>query len=151
MKLTSSAFGEGDAIPARFTCRGENLSPPLQWSDVPVGTESFALLVTDPDAPGGEFLHWLVINIPLTCKSLEAGMPNNFKLSNGAVQGINHFGRAGYGGPCPPPGQKHRYFFTVYALGAFLDPRKIRNAADLKREMDGQLVISATLMGTAQR
>lgn len=151
MKVSSSAFGEGEMIPTRHTCKGENISPPLQWRDVPVGTECFALLVTDPDAPGGEFLHWLMINIPLTCKTLAMGVPNNFKLANGAVQGINSFGRAGYGGPCPPPGEKHRYFFTVYALSAFLDPRKVRTAADLKREMDGKVVISAALMGFAQR
>lgn len=151
MLLTSPAFVEGTALPARFTCKGENVSPPLEWSGAPAGTQSYALLVTDPDAPGGDFLHWLIFNIPPTCNTLETGVPNNFKLANGAVQGINSFGRPGYGGPCPPPGQKHRYRFTLFALHALLDARAIRTASDLMRAMENSLVATTTLMGTAQR
>lgn len=127
------------------------MSPPLEWSGAPVGTTSFALLVTDPDAPGGEFLHWLIFNLPATCKAMEIGVPNNFKLANGAVQGVNDFGRPGYGGPCPPPGRAHRYIFQLFALNAPLEPRSIARAADLARAMDGKILVRTSLTGTARR
>lgn len=151
MKLSSPSFADGAAIPNRHTCKGENRSPALAWDGVPPGAAAFALLVTDPDAPGGEFLHWLVYNLPAACRGLDEGQPNNFKLSNGAVQGINDFGRPGYGGPCPPPGPAHRYIFQVFALSAPLAPRSIQRAADLLRAMDGKVVGRGTLTGTFRR
>ncbi len=152
MKLSSPAFNDGAPIPARFTCKGENISPQLDWTGAPAAdTQSFALLVTDPDAPGGTFLHWLIFNIPSTCHRLDAGVPNNFKLANGAVQCVNNFGRPGYGGPCPPPGENHRYFFELFALSSALDPREIATAADLRRAIENKVLIRASLMGTFKR
>lgn len=110
MRLRSEDFEEGGAIPPEFTCDGEGVSPRLSWEDVPPGTGSFALSVTDPDAPGGTFIHWLVYNIPGGVRRLDRG-----RLPAGAVEVENDFGRARYGGPCPPSGT-HRYFFTLYAL-----------------------------------
>lgn len=151
MRLTCAAFREGDLIPARYTCRGENLSPPLSWDNEPAGTACYALLVIDPDAPGGDFLHWLVFNLPATVKELAEAQPNNFKLSCGAVQGINDFGRPGYGGPCPPPGRAHRYLFNLFALDREIDPRSIARALDLQRAMDGHILARATLTGIFRR
>ena len=151
MKLSSPSFADGAEIPNRHSCKGENVSPALAWADVPPGTGAFVLLMTDPDAPGGEFLHWLVFNLPATCRGLDAGQPNNFKLPNGAVQGINDFGRPGYGGPCPPPGPAHRYIFQVFALSAPLAPRSIQRTADLWRAMEGKIVGRGTLTGTFKR
>ncbi|HMP75919.1 MAG TPA: YbhB/YbcL family Raf kinase inhibitor-like protein [Kiritimatiellia bacterium] len=151
MNLTSTAFRDGEPIPARFTCKGENLSPPLAWSGAPAGTACFALLLTDPDAPGGEFLHWMLFNLPASCASLEAGISNNFKLSNGGVQGLNDFGRPGYGGPCPPPGRSHRYTFHLFALDRAVEPRTIARAADLLRVMERHILARAALTGTFRR
>ncbi|MCO5044749.1 MAG: YbhB/YbcL family Raf kinase inhibitor-like protein [Verrucomicrobia bacterium] len=152
MKLSSPAFQDGAPIPIRHTCKGENLSPQLDWSGAPAAeTQSFALLVTDPDAPGGTFLHWLLFNIPATCKRLDAGIPNNFKLANGAVQCLNSFGKPGYGGPCPPPGENHRYFFELLALNARLDPREIARPADLLCAVENKVLIRTILMGTFKR
>lgn len=151
MNLTSPAFRDGESIPARHTCKGENASPPLAWSGAPAGTAAYALLVTDPDAPGGEFLHWLLFNLPATCHELAGGQPNNFKLPNGAVQGINDFGRPGYGGPCPPPGPAHSYIFTLFALDAPLDPKSIQRAADLRRAAENRILARTHLTGTFRR
>ncbi len=151
MLLTSEAFRDGNPIPMPFTCKGENRSPPLAWSGAPAGTAAFALLMTDPDAPGGEFLHWMVFNLPASISRLDAGQPNNFKLTNGAVQGVNDFGRPGYGGPCPPPGRAHRYVFQLFALDRCVEPRTIVRAADLHRAMEGRILARATLTGVFRR
>lgn len=110
MRLRSRAFEDGGHIPSEFTCDGEDVSPQLSWEDAPDGTESFALSVTDPDAPGGEFIHWLVYDIPRDVESIDRG-----GLPDGAKQVENDFGKRDYGGPCPPSGT-HRYIFTIYAL-----------------------------------
>ncbi len=151
MTLTSPSFADGSTIPARHTCTGGNISPALAWDGVPPGAAAFALLVTDPDAPGGEFLHWLAFNLPAACRGLDEGQPNNFRLSSGAAQGINDFGRPGYGGPCPPPGPAHRYIFSLLALDAALDAKSIRNAADLRRIAAGHTLASASLAGSFRR
>jgi Raf kinase inhibitor-like YbhB/YbcL family protein len=151
MDVFSSAFRDGASIPARYTCKGENISPPLAWTGAPAGTVSFALLLTDPDAPGGEFLHWLVFNLPADSAGLKEGQPNNFKLASGAVQGVNDFGRPGYGGPCPPPGRSHRYVFQLFALDQEIDPRAISRAADLIRAMDGHILARALMTGVFRR
>ena len=110
MKLKSKDFEDNSRIPSEFTCDGRNVSPQLSWEDVPDGTKSFALAVTDPDAPGGTWIHWLVRNISKELRKIEQG-----NLPEGAGEVVNDFGKKSYGGPCPPSGT-HRYFFTLYAL-----------------------------------
>jgi hypothetical protein len=122
MKLKSEDFEENDFIPSRFTCDGENVSPQLYWEDVPEGARSFALSMTDPDAPGGTFIHWLVYNIPRGIRRIQRG-----GLPAGARQVTNDFGSERYGGPCPPSGT-HRYYFKLYALDTDSLEEKITRA-----------------------
>jgi Raf kinase inhibitor-like YbhB/YbcL family protein len=110
MKLKSKDFVDNSSIPSEFTCDGRNVSPQLSWEDIPQGTKSFALSVTDPDAPGGTWIHWLVYDISKELREIERG-----GLPEGAKEVVNDFGRRAYGGPCPPSGT-HRYVFTIYAL-----------------------------------
>jgi Raf kinase inhibitor-like YbhB/YbcL family protein len=116
MRLFSPAFENGEFIPVRYTCDGENVSPPLLFLDPPPETESFALLIEDPDAPVGTFTHWLVYDVPADFEGLAEDLPPAAELEYGIKQGVNDFGQIGYGGPCPPPGNPHRYFFTLFAL-----------------------------------
>jgi Raf kinase inhibitor-like YbhB/YbcL family protein len=121
MKVTSTAFEVGGMLPPRFTCDSKGISPPLKWSEVPDGTQSFALICEDPDAPGGTFTHWLLYNLSAGSRDLGEGIPNDEVLSIGARQGTNSFGDVGYGGACPPQGDReHRYVFKLYALDADL-------------------------------
>ncbi len=113
--LTSTAFKNGEKIPRRYTCDGEDMSPPLSWSGTPNGTKSYSIILEDPDAPGGTFTHWVLYDLPATVMGIPEGGWGNGKSKEGSKQGINDFGRAGYGGPCPPGGM-HRYIFTLYAL-----------------------------------
>jgi len=114
MRLRSSAFADGAAIPRRFSCDGDDISPPLEWSDVPADAKSFALLCDDPDAPGGTWHHWAAYDIAGALSSLPLGAANAQKL--GFKQGVNDFQKVGYGGPCPPPGTPHHYHFRLLAL-----------------------------------
>src|SRR5262245_38509450 len=116
MELTSTAFLDGEPIPQRYAGDGRNVSPPLTWQNPPAGTRSLALICEDPDAPRGTFTHWLVFNLPAESRELCEGIPAQATLPNGTAQGINDFGKAGYGGPKPPPGKPHRYLFKLYAL-----------------------------------
>lgn len=151
MNITSPAFSDGASIPARFTCQGENLSPQLDWSGVPSGARSLALVVSDPDAPGGTFIHWVLYNLPPQTSGLPEGVPASERLSSGAAQGRNDFGRIGYGGPCPPPGKPHRYIFTLYALDLAPDLPAGLNAARLNSLMRGHILAQASLTGLYQR
>ncbi|MCL4437233.1 MAG: YbhB/YbcL family Raf kinase inhibitor-like protein [Thaumarchaeota archaeon] len=119
--LSSSSFKNGEKIPAQHTCDGSNVSPALSWTNPPNGTESFALIVDDPDAPWGIFNHWVLFNIPKSTTQLPEGVPSKAILDNGAVQGKTSFNTIGYGGPCPPTGPPHNYRFHVYALDTILD------------------------------
>jgi Raf kinase inhibitor-like YbhB/YbcL family protein len=119
--LTSPAFTEGETIPQKFSCDGEDISPELNWTDPPMGTQSFALIMDDPDAPHGTWVHWVLYNIPPETRFLPENIPAEPTLSDGSVHGKNSFERFDYGGPCPPPGRTHRYFFKLYALDAVLD------------------------------
>ena len=112
LRLTSSAITEGRPIPARHTCDGRDVSPPLAWVEPAPGTQSFALISDDPDAPGKTWVHWVVYNLPASARSLPEGVPADAQLPDGARQGLTDFGRIGYGGPCPPSGT-HRYFFKM--------------------------------------
>jgi hypothetical protein len=151
MTLTSPAFTEGQPIPRRFSGDGENVSPALQWDKTPAGTQSFALICRDPDAPGRTFIHWVIYNIPDTLRQLPEGLPRQEKLDNGITQGESDFGRAGYGGPKPPSGKAHRYFFDLYALDTVLAAEPRVDAGRLQQLMKGHVLATAELMGTYQR
>jgi Raf kinase inhibitor-like YbhB/YbcL family protein len=147
-QLTSPAFVQGSAIPKRFTCEGDNISPELDWTDPRPGTKSFALIVEDPDAPRGTFIHWVTCNIPATERKISERFPSDEALPNGTRQGVNGFGKIGYEGPCPPFGT-HRYFFKLYALDAALTPPAGAGARELRAAMKGHLIEETDLMGTA--
>lgn len=153
--LSSSAFAPGDAIPKRFTCDGANVSPPLAWRDAPAGTQSFALVIDDPDAPDPNapkrvWVHCVVYDIPATVAELAEGAARAAGIG-GAHDGINDSNRAGYDGPCPPVG-RHRYFHKLYALDRTLgDLGKKARKADVERAMAGHVLATAELMGTYAR
>jgi Raf kinase inhibitor-like YbhB/YbcL family protein len=151
MKLTSPAFGDGQPIPGKHTCDGADVSPPLNWSEAPPGTRSFALICDDPDAPVGTWVHWVIYNLAPTTAELPEMVAPTEQLPGGAKQGLNDFRRVGYGGPCPPPGRPHRYFFKLYALDTALALRSRATKADLVRAMDGHILAEAQLMGTFRR
>jgi len=150
VRVTSSAFSEGDSIPALYTCEGNDVSPPLKWSGVPAGTKSIALTCTDPDAPRGTFVHWVLFNLPPSIDGLPEGVTPD-TVPQGAVNGTNDFPKLGYGGPCPPPGTPHRYYFTVYALDAVLDLPSGARLRDLTAAMEGHILAKGSLMGRYAR
>ena len=147
LSLTSPAFQGGSAIPRKYTCNGENVSPPLTWDRTPGETRSLALIVDDPDAPGKTWVHWVLFNLPPGTARLDEGIPKKDRLPNGAVQGRNDFGDTGYGGPCPPKGS-HRYFFRLYALDRQLDLTSSATKADALKAMQGHILAQGELMGT---
>ncbi len=149
--LTSDAFGRMEEIPSKYTSDGENLSPPLAWSGAPPGTKSFALVVDDPDAPGNVWVHWVLYNIPAGAKVLPEGAGNGkAPLPEGAAEGLNDWGRKGYGGPSPPSG-RHRYFFKLYALDTVLSLPAPPTKAALEEAMKGHVLAEAELVGTYKR
>ena len=150
IQVRSPAFQEGGMIPQRYTCDGEDISPPLSWESGPEGTKSIALICDDPDAPGGTFVHWVLYDLPGNTQELPENMPRDKTLPSGAKQGANGFGRAGYGGPCPPRGT-HRYFFKVYALDATTNLPAGRSRADVLRTMEGHILARGQIMGTYNR
>lgn len=145
--VTSTAFKEGDMIPAKFTCDDRDLSPQLSWSNVPAGVKSIALICDDPDAPVGTWVHWVVFNIPATARELPEGVR---AMPAGAKQGINDFRKLDYGGPCPPGGT-HRYFFKLYALDAVLDLKEGVSKTALLKAMEGHILDQGQLMGKYKR
>lgn len=146
--LTSSAFAAGAEIPRRYSCDGQDISPPLQWSEPPAGTQSFALVMDDPDASG--FRHWLIYNIPGTARSLPEAVARDSQLPDGSRQGTTSWGRVGYGGPCPPSGT-HRYAFRLYALDVVLDLPAGASLEQLNRAMQGHILAQAELIATYTR
>lgn len=148
--LTSPAFAQGRPIPRDFAKEGRNVSPTLTWTDPPPGTASYALICDDPDAPRGTFTHWVAFNLPAIARELAEGVPQTQELPNGTVQGKNDFGEVGYGGPKPPPGGPHRYFFKLYALDAMLSLRAGASKQELLDAMQGHVLAEAQLMGTFQ-
>lgn len=148
--LKSPAFEEGSVIPTRYTCDGQDISPPLSWSSVPDDTRSLALVTYDPDAPGGTFVHWVLFNVPPDARELAEDIPDQERLPNGAAQGVNGFGKVGYMGPCPPSGT-HRYFFEIYALDTTLDLGAGTTREDLDGAIQGHVLAEGRLMGTYQR
>ena len=148
--LSSSVFDEGEMIPSKYTCDGDDVSPPLQWSGVPDDAESLALICDDPDAPGKTWVHWVLFNLPPDTTSLEEEFPTDERLENGILQGITDFGRHGYGGPCPPGGT-HRYYFKLYALDTTLDLGPDAKKSDVVGAMDGHILAEGQMMGKYQR
>ncbi len=150
-RIESSAFQEKSSIPTKYTCDGEDLSPPLSWSDAPGGTQSFVLISDDPDAPVGTWVHWVIYNLSPDVRELPEGLPKQETLPNGARQGMTDFRRVGYGGPCPPPGKPHRYFFKLYALDRTLDLPPKATKAEVLMAMNGHELAQVQLVGTYQR
>jgi Raf kinase inhibitor-like YbhB/YbcL family protein len=150
MQLTSSAFGESENIPKRYTDDGENVSPPLRWSGAPDGTKSFALICDDPDAPRGTWVHWVLYNLPADKNELAESVPAREELPNGARQGKNDFGKIGYGGPAPPSGT-HRYYFKLYALDTVLNLPAGATKQKLEQAMKGHILTRGELMGNYGR
>jgi Raf kinase inhibitor-like YbhB/YbcL family protein len=141
ISVSSTAFRSGEKIPPAFTCKGANISPPLEFHGIPAAAKSLALVVEDPDAPTGLFTHWLVWNIaPSAAQIAEKSVPP------GAVQGTNDFGKSGYGGPCPPSGT-HRYFFRVLALDRMLDLKSGAKRAEFEKAIAGHVLVRGELMG----
>lgn len=146
IRLASSAFKEGSMIPRVYTCGGDNISPPLTWDKLPVGAESVALIVDDPDATIGPWVHWVLYDLPPDANQIEENVPTEALLPNGAKQGSNSVHRFGYFGPCPPRGA-HRYYFRLYALDTRLDMEPGASRSDLIRAMHGHILGDGKLMG----
>lgn len=151
IQLTSKAFEEGATIPKVHTCDAEDVSPPLMWSDVPEGAKSLALICDDPDAPMGTWVHWVLYDLPADVTGLPQGVPKAETLDNGAKQGVTDFRRVGYGGPCPPPGKPHRYFFKLYAIDKNLGLEPGVKKSDVLKAMEGHVLAEGQLMGTYGR
>ena len=149
--LRSNAFESGGEIPAKFTCSGADVSPALSWSEPPAQTQALAMIMDDPDAPVGVFTHWVLYNLGPQEKALQEGVPKTEQLPGGASQGRNDFRRIGYGGPCPPPGKPHRYFFKLYALDTKLNLKAGASKNELESAMKGHILGQAELMGKFHR
>lgn len=145
MKITSPSFGNNQPIPSKFTCDGENINPELVFSDIPKDTKSLSLIVDDPDAPGGTFVHWVVWNINPQVTKIEEG-----SVPQGAFLGTNDFGKREYKGPCPPSGT-HRYFFKLYALSEVLDLNEGATKKQLEKAMQGKIIDKAEIIATYKR
>jgi Raf kinase inhibitor-like YbhB/YbcL family protein len=146
-EMTSTAFKNGESIPPVYSCRGSDISVPLDWNDPPEGTQSFALIVSDPDAPGGTWIHWVVYNLPAGVRKLPKAVSHDAQLSEGGMQGRNSWNQLGYGGPCPPSGT-HRYFFRLYALDSALDLSSGARLSEVEAAIEGHVLAQAELMGT---
>ena len=152
IEVTSSAFAEGARIPTRYTCDGEDASPPLKWTGVPQAAKSIALIADDPDAPGGTWIHWVLYGLSPDTTGLPEGLPKTNELLSGARHGGTDFGRNEYGGPCPPPGHgAHRYYFKVYALDAEIGLAAGGTKQDVLEAMKGKILAEGQLMGTYLR
>jgi hypothetical protein len=147
IELTSTAFREGETIPKQYTGDGKDVSPPLRWTDPPEGTRGFALICDDPDAPRGTWVHWVLFNLPADRRELAEAVPAQETLPGGARQGNTDFGRVGYGGPAPPRGKPHRYYFKLYALDTPLDLAAGATKEQVVAAMQGHVLAECQLMG----
>jgi Raf kinase inhibitor-like YbhB/YbcL family protein len=152
--INSTAFRNGEEIPTKHTCEGQDISPALEWASVPEGTESLAVIVDDPDAPDPDapkmvWVHWVLFNLPPDSRGLPEGVRSK-ALPEGTREGLNDWKRTGWGGPCPPIG-RHRYFFRLYALDCHLDEGRKVSRAQLDQLMRGHILAETTLMGTYQK
>jgi Raf kinase inhibitor-like YbhB/YbcL family protein len=149
LSITSTSFAQGQPIPAAYSCDGKGMSPPLSWGTAPAGTKSWAMIMDDPDAPMGTFVHWVIYNIPAAATGLAEAMPTDAQLPDGSAQGQNSARRSGYMGPCPPGGT-HRYFFKLYALDTMLS-LSAATKDGLLQAMEGHILEQGELMGTYSR
>lgn len=147
ISVSSKAFKEGDSIPEKFTCDMEDVSPQLSWGKAPDGIKSWAMIMDDPDAPTGTFVHWVIFNIPPENLGLDENVPRKEILPDGSLQGKNDFRRIGYGGPCPPSGKPHKYRFKIYALDTKLGLSSGINKAQLLSAMEGHVIAQGELTG----
>lgn len=147
LQVSSKSFSAGADIPKKYTCDGQNISPELAWENLPDGTISVAVLLEDPDAPGGTFTHWLMYDLPLGMQTVAEGVPAAGEIPGGGLQGLNDFGKVGYGGPCPPPGRPHRYIFRVLALDKTLGLPSRASKDSVQQAMRGHLLAEGNLMG----
>jgi len=151
IQLTSAAFADGQPVPVKYTADALDISPPLACLHAPAGTKSFALIADDPDAPAGDWMHWVIYDLPPTTAALAEDTLKVPQLPNGAKQGLNDFKKTGYNGPAPPPGKAHRYYFKLYALDAMTGLPPGATRADLLKVMGGHVLGEGKLMGTYQR
>ena len=152
MEISSPAFRHGEAIPRKYTCDGDDVSPPLAISGVPPEAKALALLMEDPDAPIGVFTHWILYDMQPSLKELPEAVPKRPEVAGLGLQGVNDFGRVGYGGPCPPRGHgPHRYFFRLYALSAPLGLGPKASRGDFLKVLQGKVLAQAEYMGTYRR
>jgi Raf kinase inhibitor-like YbhB/YbcL family protein len=151
LSLSSPVFQEGEDIPITYTCDGQDISPPLTWGEPPSETQSFALIMDDPDAPGGVFTHWLLFNLPANSRELSEAIPPHNELVNGALQGKNGSGNIGYGGPCPPSGPAHHYRFTIYALDQAIDLTAGASRIQVIDAITGHILAWGQITGMYQR
>jgi Raf kinase inhibitor-like YbhB/YbcL family protein len=151
MELKSPAFESGAEIPRKYTCDGEDISPRLVWERFPAGAKSFALIADDPDAPAGTWVHWVIYDLPGETRALAEAEPAMETLPGGAKQGLNDFKKIGYGGPCPPHGSAHRYFFRLYALDAPANLKPRATKQQLLDAMKGHILAKAELAGRYAR
>jgi Raf kinase inhibitor-like YbhB/YbcL family protein len=147
MRLWSPSFKGGGYIPREYTCDGSDLSPPLRWSDLPKQAKGLALICEDPDAPGETWDHWILFNIPIGTEGIEGGVPRVPRLGNGSTHGANSWGRADYGGPCPPRGKPHRYIFRLYAVSKLLDSPPKTSKKDLLKALNDCVLDECQFMG----
>ena len=145
IQLSSSAFAEGETIPKKYTCDGQDVSPPLSWSGVPEGTSSLLMIADDPDAPRGTWVHWVLVDLPPDLKGLPEGVQGE------GIEGVNDFGRQGYGGPCPPRASNHRYYFKLYALDQALALKPGATKGEAEKAMQGHILAWGQLMGRYAR
>jgi len=149
--ISTTSFPGGGPIPKKFTCDGADVSPELSWTGAPSGTQGFALIADDPDTPVGNWNHWVLFDLPAQTNALAEGMPKVDEVPNGGRQGRNDFRKIGYGGPCPPPGKPHRYFFRLYALDKMLNLKPGCSKQEVEQAMQGHVLAKAEVMGTYQR
>ncbi len=149
--LRAEAFQPGADIPRKHSCEGSDASPALIWTEPPSGTQSLALIADDPDAPSGTWVHWVLYDLPAGARQLPEAVSPREEVAGGGNQGTNDFGKLGYGGPCPPPGKPHRYFFRLYALDAKLNLRPGATKRDVERAMKGHILAQAEVMGRYRR
>jgi Raf kinase inhibitor-like YbhB/YbcL family protein len=151
IQLTSPAFPDGQAIPAKYTCDGDNVSPPLKWTAPPPETRSVVIICEDPEAKGRTFAHWLLYGLSPSINELPEEVPNSETIFNSGKHGLNDFGKIGYGGPCPPPGPRHRYYFIIYALDCDLQLKPKATLIDLLGAIGGHVVGEGKLLGYYRR
>ncbi len=147
LTVSSPAFTEGGAIPKKYSCDGENISPALNWSGIPQNTKSLALIMDDPDAPIGTFVHWVIYGLESNLKGLPEGVAKSALVTGIGMQGTNDYRKTEYDGPCPPKGSTHRYYFKLYALDIVIEPKTGLSKAAVEKTMQGHILAQGQLMG----